>query len=215
MDRKIKIIIADDHHLVIDGIKALLEDQHDLETIGEAANGKEVLELLKQQPADLILMDLHMPEMDGLQATRQIKKSFPDTRVLVLTMSNDMDNITQLIESGASGYVLKNTRKDELLLAIREVTAGRNFYSWEVSQVVMNSFRKQEAPKSNSNIKLTRREKEVLQLIVDEFTTSEIAEKLYISENTVETHRKNLLSKLNVRNIAGLVRYAFEHKLLG
>lgn len=216
MPERVRIAITDDHQMFIEGMLALLAEESWIETVGTAANGKELLVLLQQKQVDVVLMDVHMPEMDGLEATKTLVKDYPQTKVLMLTMAGDPKLITQLVTAGAHGYILKNTNKSELLEAIRKLANGDTYYSPEVAQTLIDSMRRPK-PKPAANtgaVALTKREKEVLRLIALEFTTLEIAEKLFISENTVETHRKNLLSKLQARNSAGLVRYALESGLM-
>ena len=213
----IQIIIADDHQMFTEGLISLLSSEPSLQVVGSAANGVELMEKLAHTPAHLVLMDINMPEMNGLEATKAMAEQFPDTKVLMLTMMNDPKLIEQLISAGAHGYILKNTGKEELLKAIQTIISGSNYYSQEVTNSFMESFRKKKTkPTAKSAaipVQLTRREKEVLKLIVQELTASEIADKLFISQNTVDTHRKNLLSKLDVRNTAGLVKYALQNGL--
>lgn len=211
----IKIIIADDHQLFIDGIKSILKSIKTMEIIGEVNNGKLLLELLEQQQCDVILMDINMPEMNGIDATKLIKSKFPGIRILMLTMYSSRDYIEKLLRVGADGYILKNTGKEELQEAIETVYKGESFFSKEVTERIMEGLQKKKIAEKNSYVvELTEREIDVLKLIVQEFTTIEIAEKLFISTHTVETHRKNLISKLNVRNIAGLVKYAMQNGLV-
>lgn len=193
--------------MFIDGIKALLETM-DVEVIGEANNGKELLALVNSTPVDLILMDVNMPEMDGVEATKAIREAYPDLPVLMLTMHSSRDYIQRLLRAGASGYVLKNTGREELQEAITTVMAGNAFFSEEVSQRIMEGLQKKKSQEREMVVELTPRELDVLKLIAQEMTSNEIAEKLFISHHTVETHRKNLISKLNVRGSAGLVKYA-------
>ncbi len=211
----IKIIIADDHQLFIDGIKSILKSIRNMEIIGEVNNGNLLLELLEQQQCDVILMDINMPEMNGIDATKIIKSKFPGIRILMLTMYSSRDYIEKLLRVGADGYILKNTGKEELQEAIETVYKGESFFSKEVTERIMEGLQKKKTAEKNAYVvELTEREIDVLKLIVQEFTTTEIAEKLFISTHTVETHRKNLISKLNVRNIAGLVKYAMQHGLV-
>ena len=204
----INILIADDHQMIIDGLKSMLAAEGEMQVVGEACNGKEVLARLKQVAVDLILMDINMPELDGIDTTRKLKAQYPRVKVLILTMYNKPEFIRNLMEAGADGYILKNTGKEELLLAIHQLHAGQPYWGKEVTKTVMESLRRGGA---NNSFSLTKREKEILKLIVAECTTPEIAEKLFISPFTVETHRKNLLSKLNAKNTAGLVKWAVEN----
>lgn len=209
----IRIIIADDHQMFIDGVKALLENEDDLKVVGEALNGKQVLGLLEHEPADLILLDVNMPEMDGIETCKLVKQQYHDIKVLMLTMYNNAEFIYGLINVGANGYILKNTGKAELLDAIKTLYSGKTYYSKEVTETILQSLPRQQEHKPET-VPLTEREKEVLKLIVREYNTNEIAAELFISPNTVETHRKNLLSKLKAKNIAGLVKFALQTGLV-
>ena len=209
----INVVIADDHQMFIDGIESLLVDKDNIHIAGHALNGKEVLSLLDVMPVDLVLMDINMPVMDGIEATIRIRAEHPGVRVLILSMHNDRDMITRILEAGASGYILKNTGKDELLTAINHVDQGENYFSAAVTQTMMRSMMpgSRDAAPQEPDIPITRRERDVLCGIVNELTTAEIADDLNISKNTVESHRKNLLSKIGVRNSVGLVRWALEN----
>ena len=209
----IKIVIADDHQMFIDGIKVLLEQEPAISVTGEALNGKELLDLLEKQAPDIILMDINMPVLDGIEATRIIRKKYPAIKVLMLTMYNTKQYITSMIATGANGYILKNTGKEELIRAIEAIQRGNTYYSQEVTTRVMESFRKKDIY-TEANPELTQREKEVLTLLAEEFTASEVGDKLNISHYTVEAHRKNMLSKFNVRTTVGLVKFAIERGLL-
>lgn len=211
----IKLLIADDHKMLRDGIKAITSDNDEIEIVGEAANGIEVLNLLEKIDVDVVLLDINMPHMDGVETCKKIIKLYPLIHVLALTMYDEGGLISKMVKYGAKGYILKNTGKEKLIEAIRAVYEGKTYFSDKVKDTLIMSM----APATKSNTgsfmpKLTKREKEVIHLIVNEFTTAEIAEKLFISEKTVETHRKNLLQKLNVRNTAGLVRIVMEKDLL-
>jgi two-component system, NarL family, nitrate/nitrite response regulator NarL len=213
--KTIKIMIADDHQMFIDGIKALLEPNKTFSIIGEANNGFQVIEKLEKNEVDIILMDVNMPELDGIETTKQIIKNYPKIKVLMLTMFNTRDYIEKVLKAGAHGYILKNTGKEELQEAIIKVIEGESFFSKEVTEKIMQGLqRKKEAQSDPLFIELTEREKEVLKWIVEELTTQEIADKLFISHHTVETHRKNLISKLNVKNTAGLVKYALQNGIV-
>lgn len=211
----IKIIIADDHQLFIDGIKSIIKSIKNLEISAEVNNGKQLLEHLSKQGCDVILMDINMPDMDGIEATKEVKKRYPNIKIIMLTMYSSRDYIEKLLRVGADGYILKNTGKEELQKAIETVHQGESYFSAEVTERIMEGLQKKKSAEKNSfMVELTEREIDVLKLIVQELTTSEIAEKLFISTHTVETHRKNLISKLNVRNIAGLVKYAMQNGLV-
>lgn len=210
----INIIIADDHQMFIDGIKSLLERQQDIVIVGEALNGTDLMTILRQVKADIVLMDIKMPGMDGVEATRQIRKEHMDVKVLALTMYNTREFVASLLGAGASGYILKNTGKQELLAAIHALKNGSTYFSEAVTKQIMESMQGKRSSVFDGMIELTAREKEVLKLIAQEFTSQEIAGKLFLSINTIETHRKNLLSKLNLKNTAGLVKYAMQHGIL-
>lgn len=211
----IRIIIADDHQIFIDGLKALLSGVEDFEIIKEANNGLDLLEQMENDLPDIVLMDMNMPEMNGLEASKQIRQKYPEVKILVLTMHGSIDYIQKLIKAGAQGYLLKNTGKTELETAIRALIKGENYYSNEVTKRIMRGLQKKHnQDKDFQIVELTEREKQVLILIADELTTHEIADKLFISHHTVETHRKNLISKLNVRNVNGLVKYAVQQGLV-
>lgn len=211
----IKILLADDHKIVRDGIKLMLESQAGIDVIAEAENGKDVLKKLENQIVDLIVMDINMPEMDGITATRTIKEKYPDLKVLALTMSNDDLHIRQMIQAGASGYIMKSAGRNELKDAIHTIMDGKHYFSDEATQSIMMDLVKGKGKSSSPDpIHITDRELEILELIVKEFTNQEIAEKLYISSRTVDAHRRNLLQKTGARNTAGLVKYAFQHNLV-
>ena len=170
-----KIIIADDHDVIIDGLMALLSIESDVEVVGRANNGIQLLEVVKNKPVDLIILDIEMPEMNGVETAEKLKTNYPDLKILVLTMYNSPDFIASLLRHGVDGYILKNTRKADLLKAIRTVCEGGSFYTPEVTQIMMNSFRKEK--KSQTQPELTPREKDIIRLIANEFTSREIGEK--------------------------------------
>lgn len=208
----IKIIIADDHDVIIDGLTALLSTEKNLQIVGRANNGKQLLEIIKNKPVDLIILDIEMPEMNGVEAAELLKAKYPELKILVLTMYNSPDFIANLLRHGVDGYILKNSRKQELLQAINSVFSGRSFYAPEVTEIMMDSFRQGQSNKEDTP-ELTPREKEIVRLIAEEHTSREIGEKLFISFHTVERHRKNIIAKLGVKNVAGLVKYALKNGL--
>jgi DNA-binding NarL/FixJ family response regulator len=210
----IKMLLVDDHEIVRDGLKTLIESQHGMDIIAEAENGAQALEICKNQDVDLIVMDVNMPEMDGIVATKKIKEKFPEIKILALTMSDNDVHIRKMIESGASGYILKNAGRDELKKAIDALMNDQHYFSDTATQsVMMELVRNKGKSNTGSMVQITERELEVLELILKEHTNQEIAEKLFISVRTVDAHRRNLLQKTGARNTAGLVRYALENQL--
>jgi len=209
----IKIIVADDHVIFLDGITSLLDREQKLSIIGKAKNGKEFIELLQHQTPDLALLDISMPEMDGIELTKYLKKNHPSIKILIITTHGSMQTIAKLIRLGANGYLLKNAERTELVHAISTIINGENYYSEEVSEKLKTNTKNLKNNLSSIE-ELSQREKEILTLIAKEYTATEIAEKTFISLNTVNTHRRNLLSKLNAKNTAGLVKYAVENGLL-
>ena len=208
--KKIKILIADDHKIVIDGIKSLLTEEEDLIVVGEVDNGKQVLDFVETNEVDVFLVDVTMPVMNGIETAQALKEKYPSSKILALTMHEDPQYFKRMIEAGASGYILKNTDKHELVKAIRLIAEGRNYFSNEMySDYIMGRI-KPEKKTEEPDMFLTKREIEVLKLIAEEMKNHEIAEKLFISTRTVDTHRRNLLQKLDVKNTAGLVRYAIK-----
>ncbi len=208
----IKILITDDHQIIIDGLKSLLSDEKDLQVIGEASNGKEAIEFLKLLKADVVLMDIDMPVLNGIEATKKIKSEFDDVRVIILTMHNESGLIKTLVAAGADGYILKNSDQSELLEAIRKVASGNQYFSSDVTLSLLNKNSSQlKQFQTDSKIaELTSREIEILKMIAEGNSNKEIGEILFISHRTVDTHRTNLMKKLDVNNIAGLIRYAIQ-----
>lgn len=210
---KIKIIIADDHTMFLQGIVSLLENEEEITIIGKATNGKEIFEIIGSILPDVILLDISMPEMDGIEVTKIVKEKYPSIKILIVSTHSNVQIIAKLIRMGVDGYLLKNAEKKELLHAIYTLQTGGTYFCKEVSGKNDDNNSK---IKSNTFFitELSTREKEILVLIAQEFTGTEIAEKTFISLNTVNTHRRNLISKLNVKNTAGLVKYAIEYGLL-
>jgi DNA-binding NarL/FixJ family response regulator len=212
----IKVLLVDDHKIVRDGIKVLLQDESDIEVIGEAENGKHALEVLNEITPDLLIVDINMPVMNGIECAREVVKHFPQVKILALTMLNEQEHIKNMVAAGAGGYILKNSGKEELIDAIKTVTSGENYFSDEVKNIIMMNIVKRKTMGSKIEgepIPLTNREKDVLKYIVQEFTNQEIAEKLFISVRTVDAHRRNLLEKTGARNTAGLVKFALENNI--
>jgi len=209
----IKVLIADDHQVLIEGLQLLLADHPNIQISYTANDGQQVLDILADHTCDVILMDINMPVMSGLEVCKVVKKKYPKIKVIALTTFNKGSFVQQMLKNGASGYLLKNTGREELIEAIISVHEGKTYLNSETNQLLLDNLMN----KSNGSSfipNLTRREKEVLKLIAEELTTNEIAERLFISLNTVETHRRNLISKFNVRNSVGLIRTAMERGLL-
>ena len=215
MMNKIRVLIADDHKIFRDGIRYILEKENDIAVVDEAANGNEILEKIGTTPVDVIILDIDIGKPTGIEVTEVIRDRYPEVKVLILSMIGLHDFVIQALEKGATGYILKNTGKDEVLTAIRSVAKGDSYFSKEVSAILIEQLNKPKTGRTRSEgIPLTAREVEVLQLIAKEFSNPEIAEKLYISIRTVDTHRRNLLEKLGVKNTAGLVKYAIQKGLV-
>lgn len=207
------IIIADDHNMFLEGLISLLRNVPDISVTAKATNGKELIDLLDDNEADIVLLDISMPEMDGVEVTKIIKKKYPELKIIILTTHSNSHIIAKLSRLGVDGYLLKNAEKDELLYAIKKVNSGENYFSKEVAEI-QKDFDSNLKKNLASTTELSNREKEILVLIAKQLTAAEIAEKTFISLNTVNTHKRNLLSKLNVKNTAGLVKYAIELGLL-
>ncbi|MCY7408871.1 MAG: response regulator transcription factor [Chitinophagales bacterium] len=208
----IKIIIADDHQMFIAGLKLIIQSFENIEVVGEALSGEAALELLEKVNADVILLDTNMPGMDGIDAAKEIRKKFPDVKILMVTMHKQKEFIIQLIALGISGYILKNTGADELYTAIRTVYEGGEYFGEEVTKEIVQGMRnKSSLPEIQS---FSKREMEILKLLTEELSSAEIAERLFISHHTVESHRKNMHIKAGVKNTAGLIRYAINMKLI-
>lgn len=211
----LRLLIADDHSMFADGIESILATESDIEVVGKCPDGNSVFNFLKKESIDLILLDINLPDISGIEVSKRLSVSYPDIKILAVSMFNEESFVTEILQHGALGYILKNTGKTELLKAIRTVNNGQSYFSQEVTQTIMGSLMKNKnASKKKTKLKISRREKEVLQLIMQEFTNQEIADKLFVSIKTVESHRGSLLSKLNARNTAGLVRITMEEGIL-
>lgn len=210
---EIKILIVDDHKMIRDGIKSMLQGEMDYVVVGEASNGKEALGKLEDTEVDLAIMDINMPEMNGVECTIEINKNYVNTKVLALTMHDEELYLVKMMEAGAVGYILKDLGKDELLRAIREIVNGKHYFSPEITISVIKELTSPTKQFSLIDNPLTIRELEVLELICQEFTNQEIANNLSISIRTVDAHRRNLLEKTASKNTAGLVKYSFNNKL--
>ncbi len=210
----IGILLADDHQLFLDGLHALLAQQPGMEVVAEARDGQEAVRAALEHRPDVVVMDVSMPGMNGIEATRQITKRLPTVKVLSLSMHADKRFVLAVLEAGASGYLLKESALEELVRAIRAVEAGQTYLSPAIAGVVVEAY-KADHPKTASSMfsLLTAREREVLQLIAEGRSTKEIAELLCVSVKTVSTHREHLMKKLNLYSIAGLTKYAIREGL--
>ena len=211
-----KILLVDDHKLIRDAIFSYLENDAEFDVIGQVSNGQEAIDFLEQQPIDVVMMDINMPVMDGVASTEAIVKKWPEVKVLALTMMSDNQHIKQMMNAGALGYILKNCTEEEVKEALKTVNGGDTYYSSEVTETVMASMMKRKPMKTSHmvvDIPLTEREKEVLRLIIKEYSNQEIADELFISPRTVDAHKRNLLEKTGSKNIAGLVLYAIDKQL--
>lgn len=207
---KAKVLLVEDHVIVRQGIKALFSDEPDLEIVGEADDGRAALQSVSELEPDVVLMDISMPGLNGIEATRQIRQNHPEVKVVVLSMHSNEEYVFQVLRAGASGYVLKQSDSSEVLTAIRAALAGGSFLSPPISRTVIDDYiRRAEARGGDDDLELlTSREREVLQLLAEGLSNREIAEQLNISIKTVETHRSNMMGKLGVSSKTELVKYA-------
>lgn len=201
----IKVFIVDDHYMVIEGIRSLLQYEKNVEWTGHAMNADSCLAFLRQQQPDIILMDINLPDKSGIDLCKEVKEAYPEIFIIGLSTFNQQSFVQKMMDSGASGYVLKNASQEELMEAIATVVKGKIFLSDEAAQTLQ---------KGEKIVVLTGREKEVLELIAEGMTNNEIGEKLFISPSTVDTHRKNLLAKLEAKNTASLIRLATQLQLI-
>jgi two-component system nitrate/nitrite response regulator NarL len=206
--KKINILIVDDHPMVLEGMKALLSNFDYITVSGTATNAYDAMGMLKAQPVDIVIADINLPEVSGIELTAKIKKEFPGIKVLAMSTFKERSYISQMIKNGASGYLVKSASKEEIEAAILSANEGKLYLSLDINSIELNPEVAPDVPV------VSRREKEVLQLIVDGLTNPQIAEKLFISLHTVDSHRKNLLAKFNVNNTASLIRVAIKNNLV-
>lgn len=209
---KINVLLADDHQIIIDGLKSLLNNQEEINVAAQANNGREAIRILGLLSIDVLLMDIDMPVMNGIDALKEIRKSYPNVKVIILSMHNEAGMIKSLIDIGANGYLLKSCSQDELLEAIKKVAAGQSYFSTDVTLALLKPANS--ANPEQKNELLTERETEILKLIAGGFSNKEIGDQLFISHRTVDTHRTNLMKKLDVNNIAGLISYAIRNGIV-
>ncbi|MFO7773053.1 MAG: response regulator transcription factor [Dehalococcoidia bacterium] len=213
---RIRVLVTDDHAIVRDGICALLALTPDIEAVGQATNGREALEMVAKLAPEIVLMDIVMPLMDGLEATRRIHKRFPETKVIVLTQYEDREYVLSVIEAGASGFVSKAAASSELTSAIRSVYQGDSFLSPSIARLLVEDYRQiaRVGRNKDTSEQLTDREREILKLLAEGYSTGEIARMLVISPKTVERHKTNLMAKLDLHNRLELFKYALRKGMI-
>ncbi len=213
----IKIILTEDHQLLRDGIKALIASDN-IEIIGEASNGAELWKLMESMSPDIILMDISLPDVSGIELTRTLSERFPEVKVLILSMFTDESFINQAIKAGAKGYLHKNTTREEMLIAIDTVYSGSEFYSDNISKIILKNYidkaKKNGEDFSNPHEILSKREIEILKMFAEGFINKEIADRLFISIRTVESHKNHIMQKLNLKTQVELVKYSIRHNLI-
>jgi DNA-binding NarL/FixJ family response regulator len=202
-----KVFIVDDHYMVIEGIRSLLQNDKEIEWMGHASNAASCLAFIKTNQPDVILMDINLPDKSGIDLCKEVRATYPHVFVIGLSTFNQLSFIEKMLEFGASGYLIKNADRSEIMEAIQAVMHGKQYLSADASQVVRHA-------QNDNTTMLTRREKEVLALIAEGLTNQEIANQIFVSVSTVDTHRKNLLQKLNAKNTASLVKLAMDQRLI-
>ena len=208
----IRVLIADDHEMIRNGLSSLLRGEPNIHVVEMAVNGKEALELCSKRQVDVVLMDIMMPVLNGVDSTTAIRKAHPDIKILAVTINDEPRFIKEILHAGASGYILKHSTKDEIIQAIEDVYNGKQHFSADVLAKISTEFAMGVA---NSGPMLTKKESEVLKLIAQEYTNQEIAEKLDCGIRTIDTHKRNLIRKLEVKNVVGLVKYALKMGVVG
>lgn len=211
----ISVYIADDHAIVRDGLRILLDEQPDIEVIGDAPDGRETVRQVTELTPDVVIMDINMPDLNGIEATHQIMENCPSTRVVILSMFATQEHIFRALQAGARGYLLKESAGIEVVKAVREVMSGRRYLSQKISEDVIDDYvrLRDQAIDEDPLSRLSPREREVLQLVVEGKSSAEIAETLFLSPKTVDTYRSRLMQKLEIHDIPGLVKFAIQHGL--
>jgi len=208
-----RVLLVDDHRVVLEGLRAMLDQEHDMEVIGMAEDGRVGLSMVEQLSPDVVVMDIGMPSLNGTDAAAQLTRDHPEIKVVALSTYTDKKYVRAMLEAGAHGYVSKETAGVELLRAIRKVRRGRKDLSSDVTEPVVEGFVNRDVEDTAKEARLGGREREVLQLIAEGCTSGEIASRLYLSINTVDTHRRNIMKKLDVHSVAGLTKYAIREGL--
>lgn len=210
----IKVLLTDDHQIILDGLQSLLKNNAEIEVIAEANNGREALQVLEVLRPEVVLMDIDMPVLNGIETLKEISRRFPEVKVIILSMHSEAGMIKNLTDLGAKGYLLKSCSQEELFSAIRKVAGGQLYFSPDVTLSLLGPKGGRETINDERNELLTDRETEILKFIVAGFSNREIGEKLFISHRTVDTHRTNIMKKLNVSNIAGLISFAIKNGMV-
>jgi len=211
---KIKILLVDDHQILREGIRAILKGYEDLQVVGEAADGRAAIHLVNDLNPDVVIMDISMPDMNGIDASQRILREHPDVKIIALSMHHDRQFVSEIFRAGASGYLIKDSAFDELEHAIRVVMDGKTYINPQIASILVESLvSDQPAPHHDAFSLLTEREREVLQLIADGKSTRQIAAELNVSSKTVESHRRQVMGKLNIRSVAELTKFAIREGL--
>ncbi len=214
MANTIQVVIVDDHKLVTDCIGLFLKGARDIKVVGVAHSGKDALDMLTTTTPEVILLDITMPEMSGIELTDAIKKKYPDIKILILSMHSDYNNISDAIDAGADGYVPKDVSSEELVEAIETVSKGKNYFHSTISDEIVKNYANKRQKSTNVLPQLTKRELEVLQLFAEGFNNSEIADKLFLSVRTIESHKNHILQKTNMKNSVELIKFAIRNKII-
>jgi two-component system response regulator NreC len=209
--KQIRLLIVDDHQIILDGLASLFDGIKDIRVVQTATNGREAIDILKILTVDVVLMDIDMPVMNGLDTAKELKKLQTPPKIIILSMHSEAGMVKNLIELGVNGYLIKNSGKTEMISAIRKVYAGEKVFAPDVTLSLLG---KANSKQKETNIELTDREIEILKLVVDGYSNKEIGEKLFISHRTVDTHRTNMMKKVDVKNVAGLISFAIRSKLV-
>lgn len=214
-DMAITVFLADDHAVVRDGMQALLQSEQDIEVVGTAANGREAVSLIRKLKPEVVVMDIAMPELNGIEAAAQIKENDPSVRVVILSMHDTSEHIYQALKAGAKGYLIKESAGKEVAAAVRAVSVGRRYLSQRIEEKVIEDYvsHRQQAPTKSPLEKLSTRERQILQLVVEGKSSAQVAGVLFISPKTVDTYRSRMMQKLSVKDLPGLVKFAIQHGL--
>lgn len=214
--KAIQVLVVDDHQIIIDGLKSILQDEETIRFAGGANTMQDAIHFIEHNKVDVVIMDISMPEHSGIEITKVIKAQYPDIKILALTMHDETDMIADMIDAGASGYLLKKSNMNEVLDAIHAVAQNQRYLGSKIQDILLDNFSQRHTRQQQFEYEssmLTPREKEILQLMLKEFSNEEIATKLFISIRTVETHRRNIFTKTNTKNVVSLIKYAIKHGL--